>query len=148
LQPGGIAVLDGLVVPKIPECAPSFGLPSASAELPVDLESLLQSLAGRFGLVECCVQEPDAVGVRAHEANQRAVDRARVSHGKQVIEKALAQLVVARRDRGGGHLADKDRPQVRAVRAPVVKCEHSVELAPRSVQVASAGVNPAATACA
>jgi hypothetical protein len=108
LQPGGASVLEGLVIPKIPECAPGFGLPGASAELPVDFESLLQSLAGRFGLVECCVQEPDAVGVRAHETDQRAVDRARVSHGMQVIEEALAQLVVAQRDGGRSHLADKD----------------------------------------
>ena len=53
-------------------------LPCAGAEPLMRLQPSGQPLPGRCGLAERGVQEPYPVGVGAHEADEGAVDRARV----------------------------------------------------------------------
>ncbi|MEO3853919.1 hypothetical protein [Acrocarpospora sp. B8E8] len=82
------------------------------------------------------------MGMRAHEADEGAVDRAAVGDREQVVEEPPAERAVVERDRGGGQLADEDGPQVGAVGAPVPQREDGVELAAGDVEVAGAGMEP------
>jgi hypothetical protein len=70
--------------------------------------------------------------------NQGAVDGAGVGDRSQIVEQAFAQWRVVERDGGRCHLADEDRPQVRAVGAPI-QCQNGVQLPAGGVQIAGAG---------
>ena len=108
----------------------------------MDLKGVRQPLAGRFGAAEGSVEQPDAVGMGAHEADQGAIDRARVGDREQIVEKPLAQQAVLQGDGGRGHLADEDRPQVGAIGVPVLQGKHGVEFPAGGVEVAGAGIEP------
>lgn len=89
-----------------------FRLPGPGAEPAVDLQRLCQPRLSERGLAEGGVQQADPVGVRPHETDQRTVDGAGVAGLHEVSKQLLTERLVLQCDRGGGHLAHEDRPQV------------------------------------
>ena len=96
-------------------------------------QRLAEQHLGLLPVPERGVQLPEVMGVRAHEADQRTVDRARRPQRAQVVEQPAAQVAVAQRDRRGRELAHEHRPQVGPVGPPVLEREHRVQLAPRAL---------------
>ena len=98
-----------------------------------------EPLLGSVGPPECSMQPADAVSMRAHETDQRAVDRAAVGHRHQVLEELLAQRMVGDGNGRLHELADENRPQVRPLGAPVLERQHYVKFTPSTVDIPGTG---------
>ena len=85
------------------------------------IEGSPEPVPGRVRPIERGVQLADALGVRAHETDQRPVDRATVGDRHQIVEEPLAQRMISDGDGCLDELADEDGPQVRPLGTPVRK---------------------------